>query len=218
MNETAINQQISDLNKKVDLLLEYINQQRLQNQAIQDLISDATIIGKDVYNSTVDELDKRQLELNPQELTNLGVSLLRNINNFNVIMNTFESAIDLGKDLSPIITESIIDFTKMMADMEAKGYFDFIKKMAEIGDEIISQVSIEDLDKIKKNIPDMIEIMKKITDGKTLQLTNRALESVDKTDIENPPEMGIWSLMKAMNDPGMKKSLGLIVSITKKMY
>ncbi|NOR87128.1 MAG: hypothetical protein GQ527_05915, partial [Bacteroidales bacterium] len=65
MNDIDNNKQIAELNKKVDVLLEYVNQQRLNTQAIQDLINDASIIGKDVYDSTVEELDKRQIELHP---------------------------------------------------------------------------------------------------------------------------------------------------------
>ncbi len=125
MNDTE--KQIAELNKKMDVLLDYVNKQRLQTQAIQDFIDDASIIGKDVYDSTVEELDKRQVELQPEELTQLGVSFLRNVGNFNLMMSTFESLIDLSKDLSPIINESIMDFTKLMADMEAKGYFEFFK-------------------------------------------------------------------------------------------
>ena len=43
------NQQIAELNQKVDLLLEYMNEQRLKSVAVDDLIADASIIGKDIY-------------------------------------------------------------------------------------------------------------------------------------------------------------------------
>lgn len=218
MTDKDINQQITELNQKVDVLLEYVNQQRLSTQAVQDLINDVSIIGKDVYDSMVDELDKRQVELKPEELTELGVSFLRNINSFNVMMGGFESMIDLGKDLTPIVTESILDFTKLLADFEAKGYFEFFKKITEIGDELVTQVSLDDLEQVKKNLPEMIQIIRKISDEKTLKLANRALVAMEKVDLENPPEMGVFSLMKAMNDPGMKKSLGLMVSIAKNIY
>jgi len=218
MKEKDMNQQIAELNQKVDVLLDYVNQQRLSTQAVQDLINDASIIGKDVYDSTVEELDKRQVELKPEELTELGVSFLRNINSFNVMMSGFESVIDLGKDLTPIITESILDFTKLLADFEAKGYFEFFKKIAEIGDELVTQVTLEDMEQVRQNLPEMIQIIKKISDKRTLKLVNRALDSMDKVDLENPPEIGIWSLIKSLNDPGMKKSLGLVVSISKNIY
>jgi len=218
MKEIEINNQIAELNQKVDVLLDYVNQQRLNTQALQDLVNDASIIGKDVYDSTVEELDKRQVEIQPEELTNLSVSFLRNINNFNVLMSTLESVMDLGKDLTPIINESIIDFTKLMADFESKGYFEFFKSLALIGDDFVQQFSLEDMNKFREKLPEIINIMKQLSDDKTLAVAQKAMAALEKTDVENPPEMGIFKLMMSMNDPSMKKSMGLVVSLAKNMY
>ncbi len=58
----------------------YINK-NLQANMVEDLVGDLSIIGKDAYDSTVLELDKRQVEIDPSELTGLAVSFLRNIGN-----------------------------------------------------------------------------------------------------------------------------------------
>lgn len=218
MKETDINIQIADLNKKVDVLLEYVNQQRLNTQSIEDMIKDASMIGKDVYDSTVEELDKRQVELQPQELTQLGVSFLRNIKNFNVMMTSFEAMIDLGKDLSPIINESILDFTRVLAQLESKGYFEFFKAMASLGDDFILEFSLKDIHQLRERIPAIANILKQLSDEKTLGIIQKAMEGMHKTDMENPPEMGVWQLMRSMNDPAMKKSMGLVVSLAKNIY
>ena len=218
MKETDINNQIAELNNKVDVLLEYVNQQRLNTQSVQDLINDLSIIGKDVYDSTVDELDKRQVEIKPEELTGLGISFLRNINNFNILMNSLESMMDLSKDLSPIINESIIDFTKLMADFEAKGYFEFFKSMALMADDFIQHFNAEDMNQLREKLPAIIHLIKQLSDDKTLAIAQKAMDAMQKTDIEDPPELGVWKLMMSMNDPGMKKSMGLMVSLAKNMY
>ncbi len=216
MKEIDINNQIAELNQKVDVLLDYVNQQRLNTQALQDLVNDASIIGKDVYDSTVEELDKRQVEIQPEELTNLSVSFL--LNNFNVLMGTLESIMDLGKDLSPIINESIIDFTKLMADFESKGYFEFFKSLALIGDDFVQQFSLDDMNKLREKLPAIIDIMKQLSDDKILMVAQKAMSALQKSDVENPPEMGVWRLMMSLRDPSMKKSMGLVVSLAKNMY
>jgi len=218
MKETDINTQIVELNNKVDVLMEYVNQQRLQTQAVQDLLNDVSIIGKDVYDSTVDELDKRQVEIQPDELTGLGISFLRNINNFNILMSSLESFMDLSKDLSPIINESIIDFTKLMADFEAKGYFEFLKSMALMTDDFIQNFSADDMEQLREKLPAIIHIMKQLSDDKTLLIAQKAMDAMQKTDIENPPEYGLWKMMMSMKDPGMKKSLGMVITLAKNMY
>lgn len=144
-NEQSLQEQINQLNAKMDLVLEYVNQQRLKAEAVEDLIADASIIGKDIYHSTVTSLEEQQVELQPDELRNLAVTMLRNVQNFNVILGTFESAVDLMKDLGPIANELIIDFTKKMAEFEEKGYFDFLRESMNIVDNIVTGFSKEDV-------------------------------------------------------------------------
>ena len=54
MEEKELQTQISELNQKVDLLLEYVNQQRLKTNQLEDLVADVSIVGKDMYDSAVD--------------------------------------------------------------------------------------------------------------------------------------------------------------------
>ena len=122
-------QQIAELNQKVDTILEYVNQQRLKSQAIDDLVADASIIGKDVYDSTVKVLDEHEVVLDPDQLRELGIRLAQNVGNFNNILNTLGSAMDLMKDLEPIVNEVIIDATKKLHEFEQKGYFEFFKRV-----------------------------------------------------------------------------------------
>ena len=125
MKDKNIQSQIDALDKKLDLILGYVNQQRLNSTMVEDLVSDLSIIGKDAYDSTVTELDKRQIELEPSELTDLAVSFLRNIGNIKLMMDTLEMAVDLSKEVGPIANEVIIDFTKQLNTFEQRGYFKF---------------------------------------------------------------------------------------------
>ena len=65
MKETNIQSQIDALDRKLDLILEHIHQQKMNTSMVEDLVSDLSIVGKDAYDSTVAELDKRQIEIDP---------------------------------------------------------------------------------------------------------------------------------------------------------
>ena len=65
MEDKNIQMQIDALDKKLDLILGYVHQQKLQANMVEDLVGDLSIIGKDAYDSTVMELDKRQVEIDP---------------------------------------------------------------------------------------------------------------------------------------------------------
>ena len=217
MEEKNIQAQIDALDKKMDRILDYVNRQRQNSLVVEDLISDLSIIGKDAFDSTVDELDKRQVEIDPSELTDLAITMLRNVGNFRMIMNTFEMAVDLGKELGPIANEAIIDFTKQMAEFEKKGYFEFAKEIMPIMDNIVAGFTPEDMHDLADNIVLILTALKDITQPKMLKALDNAVNlysSVDSTDV---PSYSVWRLLREMNSPEMKKAIGFAVTFLKNM-
>ncbi len=150
MSEINIQNQIDGLNTKMDLLLEYVNEQRLKSETIEDLIADFSIIGKDMYDSTVEELEIQQIEIEPAELSHLGIIFLRNIKTFITLMNTMESAVDLMKEVGPIANEVIIDVSKKLGEFEDKGYFDTARDLMGTMDNAVRVYSSID----SNNIPE----------------------------------------------------------------
>ncbi|MGC9331745.1 MAG: hypothetical protein ACP5DZ_07720 [Bacteroidales bacterium] len=110
--------QINELNSKMDEVLSYISEQRSRSMAIDDMVSDLSIVGKDIYDTAVDELDKQHVEINPDEVKKLVIKFLRNIDTFTQLLNTMEIITDLLQDVSPLATEAIIDFSKTPSETQ----------------------------------------------------------------------------------------------------
>ncbi len=142
--------QINEINQKLDLLLHYVNEQRLKSETIEDLVSDVSIISKDAFTSVVDELDKQGIELNVDDIKVLVYKLVRNVNNFSQLMDMFENITDLLKDAGPIINEVGIDFTYKLNEFEQKGYFELFKQMTEFFDNTVVAFQKTDFDPNKK--------------------------------------------------------------------
>lgn len=217
MEEKNIQTQINELNQKVDLILDYVNQQRLKSDAVEDLISDMSIIGKDVYDSTVNELDNRGIEIDPDELRDLGVGLLRNVKSFNNVLGLFESANDFVKDAGPIANEMIIDMTKKFHEFEEKGYFEFFAEASKIMDNIVSHFSKEDVKMLADNIVVIMETVKSITQPDMLKSVDNAVKVYGSLEMENIPEYSVWRMMREMNKPEMKRALGFMVTFMKNL-
>lgn len=207
--------QIDALDKKMDMILGYVQQQNLQTKMVEDLVSDLSIIGKDAYDSTVTELDKRQVELDPSELTGLAVSFLRNVGNIKTVMDTLEMAVDLGKEVGPIANEVIIDFTKQMNSLEQKGYFDFVREIGPIIDNIVQGFSPQDLKELANNIVSILTIIKEMTQPEVLNTVQNAMKAFNSMETESVPSYSVWKLMKEMNSPEMKKALGYGITFMK---
>jgi len=215
MEDKNIQSQIDALDKKLDLILGYVHQQKLNSTVVEDLVSDLSIIGKDVYDSTVIELDKRQVELDPAELTDLGITFLRNIGNIKKVMNMLEMAMDLGDELGPIANEVIIDFTKSMSKFEQKGYFAFFKEVGPIFDNIVTGFTPKDLRELADSIVTILSIVKEMTQPEVLGTMENAIKAFNSMETESVPSYSIWRVMKEMNSPEMKKALGFGITFMK---
>ena len=209
--------QIAELNQKVDTILEYVNQQRLKSMAIDDLVADASIIGKDVYNSTVKALDDREVVLEPDELRELGIRVAQNVGNFNTILDTLGSAMDLMKDVGPIANEMIIDGTKQLHEFEQKGYFEFIKEFGAIMDNIVTHYGINDVRMLADNIVTILDTVKNLTQPDMLKSIDTAVKVFANMETENVPEYSIFRVMREINKPEMKKAWGFLFTFLKNM-
>ncbi|VAW20700.1 hypothetical protein MNBD_BACTEROID01-767 [hydrothermal vent metagenome] len=217
MEEKTLQTEISELNQKVDLLLEYVNQQRLKTNQLEDLVSDLQIVGKDMYDTAVEELDNRMVEIDPGQVKGLVLRILRNIENMNLFMEMFESITDLMHDASPIVNEVIIDFTKKLHQLDQKGYFEFFKEAGTIFDNIITHYSPEDVKALADNIVTIMETIRSATQPEMMKAMNNGLRVFESIETENIPEYSIWKVMKEMNQPEMKRALGFFITFMKNL-
>ena len=209
--------QIAELNQKVDTILEYVNQQRLKSQALDDLVADASIIGKDVYDTTVKALDDREVVLDPDELRELGIRAAQNVGNFNTILDTLGSAMDLMKDVGPIANEVIIDTTKKLHEFEQKGYFEFLKEFGHIIDNVVTHYGVEDVRMLGENVVAMLDVVKNLTQPDMLKSIDNAVRVFANLEMDNIPEYSIFKVMREMNKPEMKRTLGFFMTFLKNM-
>jgi len=210
-------QQIAELNQKVDTILEYVNQQRLKSQAIDDLVADVSIIGKDAYDSTVKALDEHEVVLDPDQLRELGIRFAQNVGNFNTLLDTMGSAMDLVKDVGPIANEVIIDTTKKLHEFEQKGYFEFMKEFGSIIDNIVTYYSINDVRMLADNVVTILDTVKNLTQPDMLKSIDTAVKVFANMETENVPEYSIFRVIREINKPEMKKAWGFLFTFMKNM-
>ncbi len=217
MSDINIQLQIDEMNRKLDLLLSHVSEQRAKSETVEDLIADLSIIGKDVYDSTVEELENRQVEIDPAELTELGISFLRNIKSFIAMMNTFESVMDLTKEVGPIANEVIIDISKKLGEFEDKGYFDFFKELMGVIDSIIKGFSPEEVRQLADNVVSILGVVQKVTQPEMMKSIDNAIKIYSSVQTENIPEYNMWQVYKEMKTPEMKKGMGFMITFMKNL-
>jgi uncharacterized protein YjgD (DUF1641 family) len=213
----STSKQIAELNQKVDTILEYVNQQRLKSQAMDDLVEDVSIIGKDVYDSTVKALDEHEVVLDPDELRELGIRVAQNVGNFNSILDTMGSVLDLLRDVGPIANEVIIDATKKLNEFEQKGYFEFMREFGNIIDNVVTYYQVEDARMLADNVVAILDTVKNLTQPDMLKSVDNAVRVFSKLEMDDIPSYSVFKVMRELNKPEMKKALGFFVTFMKNL-
>jgi len=209
--------QIDQINNKLDILLEESEMQKQNRQTVVDLVDDMSIVGKDAFKGMVDSLDKAGIEVDGDQVNHLLLNFIRNINNMNIMFQTLENITDLLKDASPIIKQIGIDATDKFNEIDRKGYFEVLNQTTIALDRIISRYSRPELENLSDNIISTVDTLLAIADPAVMKKVKIFADTYKDIDVEQVPEYSIWKVMRELNKPEMKKSIGFIMTLLRRI-
>lgn len=217
MAETHVQTQIDEINRKLDIILEEVYSQKEARESVYDLADDLSIVGKDIFKNTVNELDRAGVEIDRDSIAGMGIKLIRNIENINEFLDTMESLNDFIKDVSPILHQVGLDAVHKMHDLEEKGYFEFIGEFGRMMDNIVTHFSREDVRSLADNVVIILETVKNLTQPDMLRAINNATTIYKNLDMEDVEEYSIFKAMMELRKPEMKKGIGFMITFLKKL-
>lgn len=217
MSEKDMQIQINEINRKLDLILEDRAVQKQNQDAVADLIDDLSIVGKDAFNGVVEGLDNAGIELDGDSIKHLILLFIRNVDNINTLMMTLENVMDLVKDISPIIKEVGIDAVDKFKEIDDKGYFEVLRQFMNALDNVMKKFPKEDLEGLGEKIESVLNTLLVIIDPAFMSKIGMFVETYKGIDHENIPEYSIFKVMRELNKPGMKKSIGFIMTFLKEI-
>lgn len=215
MEEKKLQAQIDQLNSKLDIILEEIELQRRHRREMEDLKDDLMRVGKDFYETAVEELDQIHDHVNTRDILHFGKYMLRNVNTISKVIQQLESTKDFLKDASPLIREYIIDFMAKLDEFDRKGYFEFIKESQNIIDRVVTSFSKEDIKALGDNVVTILNTVKNLTQPDMLHTINNAVSVYKNLDMEVSKDVSYFKLMKELNTPGVKRGLAFAIQFLK---
>jgi uncharacterized protein YjgD (DUF1641 family) len=217
METKPIEKQLAEINQKLDVLTDYMEQQKRRQREWKELQDDLTIIGKDIFQTAVTELDEVAHHFDTSDLLFLMKKLLRNVRNITRMMDQVESAMDFVEDATPLGKQIFSQLLETLAELERKGYFEFAKESVKIADTIVTTFTVEDIRLLRQNIAGIIETFRNMTQPEVLGSVNNALSFFQKLDVVVDEKISYWQLIKEINDPEMKRGLAFLIRFMKNM-
>lgn len=217
MDENKIQEQIDGINTKLDIILEEIDLQRKQRRELEDLKDDLMRVGKDLYSTTVSELEEVHDHLDTGDILYLGKKLLRNVKTLTKTFEQLESVKDFVDDFAPISRELTIDFMNKLDEFDRKGYFEFAKEFTKAIDNVVTSFTPEDMNALGANMVTIINTVKNLTQPEMLHTINNALNVYNNLDIQVEGKISTFGLLKELNSPETKKAMSFALQFLKKL-
>ncbi len=215
MEKENLQAQINELNRKLDILLEESFKEKQRREQQEDLVSDLSLIGKDLYDTAVERLDNEGVDLNDEVIVRMLFKLLRDLEIFYEMLNSLESVYDLMKDLGPIINQMGRDAIHRLSDLEQKGYLKLIASLTKVSDSFVKYYKPEDAEVLAKRVETLVELSRLLLTSSILEDAKKMLEAYEQARQQEPKKVGLFGLMREMSRPEMKKSLGFLVNFLK---
>lgn len=184
---SEVQHRMDGLEQKMDLILEYLQEQRQQRQVMEDLVQDVSIVSRDAFKYAVDELDNQGILIDGEQVKLLVFRFLKNLDNISNLLETLNSMSDLMKDAMPVVNEIILDITQKLSELEENGVFDSLRSIA-------GHVSN----------PDLLRRVERLT---------AALSQV--TPDEKLDDKSLWKIYKDLKSKEVRSSLSYLLRVVK---
>jgi uncharacterized protein YjgD (DUF1641 family) len=217
MDTKHLEQQISQINQRLDFITQYLQEQHRRQREWDELKEDLTAVGKDVFQTAVQELDEISYHFDTADLLYLLKKLLRNTRNLTKMMDQVESVTDFVHDAAPLGKHILDEVMENLSELERKGYFEFGREVFKIIDTVVSSFTVGDIRLLQENIVSILLTLKNLTQPQMLSSANNALTFFQKMEVVVEQKVSYWSLLKELRDPELKRGLAFIIQFMKNM-
>ena len=203
--------QLDQINKKLDLIMIELEEERRHRQAMNELKDDLTGIAKDVFATTVVELEDISPFIESGDFKHLVKKVLRNIKPITQTISQFESLRDFLTDVSPLNKELFSDLLFKLDEFDRKGYFRLVRELGSTIDNAVQDLSDEDVNRISENLASMIDLFKVSTEMNLPSIAANALKKMGELDVDKYEARSIWEISKEFNSKPVRRLLGLLL-------
>ncbi|MBW7881047.1 MAG: DUF1641 domain-containing protein [Caldilineaceae bacterium] len=213
-------QSVAALGEQVNYLKEQAEDSRRRQQMWDDLWNDLTPVVNDVYLVAEEQLEEMQQFVQLEDLIALLKRLVRNTRNINEMLDILESAHDFVKDAAPLTHDMMAEATDQLAMLEGKGYFGFMRQGAYIVDQVVTSFSEDDVKHLGDNIVLILNTVKALTQPQMMNLVNSLTVGFHEAEAEAEAgvlETGLFSLLKQMRDPEVRRGLAVTMAMLKRV-
>lgn len=212
--ENNLQQQIDELNRKMDLVLELLAKQQERSEVVEDLVEDVNIVVKDAFQTAVDELTVQNIKIDGEDVRYLVFKLLRNVKTFGELMDMLESLMDFLHDIGPVVHDAGIAVTKTLDNLDRKGYFDYFRQLGLLAAELKENITEDDIVRLRESMPAIGQIIRSLTQPGVMNALAEASQTLAGMQMdEKIDSKSLLGLARQLNKPEVRRTLSFTLRV-----
>ncbi len=209
-----LSNKVDALAAQVQFLTEQAEAARRERRQWLDLEEDLSLVLRDAYDAAAQELADLEPYVSLEDIWRLLKRALRNVHNFEYLLEQLESLRDLQEDAGPVVKEASEALIEFLDDLDKKGYFLFFRESLRIIDNIVTNFSPEDVRALADNIVTILLTVKQLTQPDIMELLQELTDTY--REVQTQPERvdtSTLALLRQMRDPHVRRGLALTMQI-----
>jgi uncharacterized protein YjgD (DUF1641 family) len=212
-------QTVLTLEEKIDRLSEQVQYltgvqecAERRQAARAELFEDAMPIANEAFRLTVEQLEEIQDYVDLTDLLHLAKRLMRNTRNLDAMLDQFESVVDLGHTVAPLVGDAFEKTTNVLEQAEQNGYFTAARGGARVVHSVVTSFGEEDMEQLADNMVLLLGTVKGLTRPEVMRVIN-AIVAESEAEIAKPVNTSLTALLKQMRDPDVRRGLALTMRL-----
>ncbi|MHB8301590.1 MAG: DUF1641 domain-containing protein [Acidobacteriaceae bacterium] len=213
MATTIVEDRISEIDRKLDLIVQELGHLKQARNASEDLLADLMLVAKDAYKEATGVCGT--IELRPEDIVQLFKVGLSNANLLTVALQQLESASDFLKDVQPVTRDLYRQALVQFQSLQERGYFNAAATGARIADTLVQAHSAEDLKRVEASIPYLVGFLRELTHPEVLQALEAIIHGFGRVQATMDVDKSVFQIARELNSPDARRGIGILTEFLK---
>lgn len=213
MSTALAEDRISELDRKLDFIVEELASLRRLRESAEDLAADLSLVGKSAMRDAVEAFGTA--DLRPRELLGLFKAALANAGLFERAIRQLQSATDFIEDAQPILRDGMRRMIHTTQVLQEKGYFGAASAGLRVGDTLVRSHTAEDWHQVEASIPQLIGFLRELTRPEVLLALEAIIDGFGRARATMDGNKSVFALVRDLNSPDARRGVAILVELLK---
>lgn len=201
--------------QKLDALQEEVRELRASQKTYQELFDDMNPLIKQGFQTMLKEMSYVEDAFQLEDLYVLLKRGIRNVRNIAYMLDQLENAVDLWRTMEPLMRSGVQNAIRYLGTLETQGVFRTYEAMLEVRAKVAQTYDHEDITAMGDSFVWLVGLLKKLSNPETMAILDKLVDVPARAKLGEAKPVGPFGMLRAMGDPEIKKSMGIVLQLTK---